>query len=99
MTFNCVFSCNNAFSTKAGLTWHQNGCSSYRTLQALKQEQRRAQLTLPKVKLNPRSKLAGESLNVRKSRINMQTQVSIVVGHLSDRADLYWLQALCAYPI
>jgi hypothetical protein len=78
MQFNCTHPCKGTFSTRAGLNRHQNDCSFHQTSQALKQEQRRARLTLlSKANLKAAtSKPAGKSLDIRKSRINLQAQVS-----------------------
>src|ERR1700733_1239221 len=85
MQFNCVHPCKGAFLTRAGLNRHQNECQFHRTLQALKQEQRRAwHALLPKVKLKARSKPGGMSLDVRKSRIDVQARVSNTPAHLPD---------------
>lgn len=93
MQLNCVHPCDGSFSSRAGLTRHQNACQLYRTSQILKQEQRRARHALmPKVKLKARSKPAGKSLDIRKSRINAQARVSGTLAHLLDLN--YWPQAL-----
>jgi hypothetical protein len=101
MEFNCVRRCDSTFSTRAGLNRHQNDCSFYRTLQGLKQEQRRARhALLPKVKLNARGKPVGESLHARKARIEVQAQVvGSMVAYILDSANLCCLQELWAYPI
>jgi hypothetical protein len=89
MNFTCVLPCNGAFSSRAGLTCHQNTCSAFQTSQELKLENRR--VTAARSKLNrdktrtsaaPYSKKPDRDSNAELSGSNVNPNLQTLDQHI-----------------